>query len=101
MSIPLWPLAFSPTSVTFLPRYVKDTLKGNSNTLGFLVAVIRLKVLVSAIYLAFRKEIRDLEKVVVMTILLSNACFIPLFYINIVPLTIKLSIVAEFKTISP
>lgn len=71
---------------TFLPAYVKDTLNGSSGLLGLIMGCFGVGAFGAAMFLAARKSVLGLGKVVVLTISLSSLCLIPIFLIKtIVP----------------
>lgn len=53
--------------MTFIPAYVKDILRGESEMLGFLLSCIGIGSLLAAIYLAARKSVLGLGKVVTVS----------------------------------
>ncbi len=52
--------------MTIMPAFVKDTLGGDSRTLGYVMSAIGAGAVTAALYLAARKEVKGLGKVVTM-----------------------------------
>ena len=53
--------------MTFIPAYVKDILQGDSEMLGFLLSSIGVGSFLAALYLAARKSVVGLGKVVTIS----------------------------------
>jgi len=53
--------------VVLMPIFAKDVLRGNSGTLGFLMGASGLGALIGALFLASRKSVKGLEKVIMVT----------------------------------
>jgi len=86
--------AFSYT--VFMPAYVKDTLLQDSSTLGIIMSAVGIGALASTFYLAARKTVLGLGKVVVLTISLASMALMPVFFIKSLWLLLPLSVCAGF-----
>lgn len=69
--------------MTFIPAYVKDTLQGGSEMLGVMLSCIGIGSFSSAIYLAARKSVVGLGKVVTIAGVLLGLTLISLSFIDI------------------
>ena len=65
---------------TFMPAYVKGTLLRDSSVLGMIMSSVGIGALSSTFYLAARKSVLGLEKVVVVTISLASIALMPAFF---------------------
>jgi MFS family permease len=81
---------------TFMPVHVKDTLLRDSSALGIIMSCVGIGALSSTFYLASRKSVLGLEKVVVLTMLLASVALIPVFFVNILWLILPLAVCAGF-----
>jgi len=80
----------------FMPAYVKATLLRDSSTLGMIMSAVGLGALASTLYLAARKSVLGLGKVVVITITLASVAFMPVFFIKPLWLILPLAAFAGF-----
>jgi len=80
----------------FMPAYVKDTLLQDSSVLGIIMSAVGIGALSSTLYLASRKSVLGLEKVVVITISLASIAIMPVFFIKTLWLILPLAICAGF-----
>ena len=80
----------------FMPAYVKDTLLQDSSALGIIMSAVGIGALASTFYLAARKSVSGLEKVVVVTISLASISLIPVFFISSLWLILPLAGCAGF-----
>jgi MFS family permease len=70
-------LGFAITQYTVLmPVFAKDILKGGSDTLGFLMASTGVGALIGAIYLASRKSVLGLKKIIAISVFLFGVAII-------------------------
>lgn len=69
--------------MTFLPAYVKDILRGESELLGLLLSAIGVGSFTAAIYLAARKSVLGLGKIVMSAALLLGSTLIILSFITV------------------
>ena len=67
---------------TFMPAYVKGTLMQGSSTLGIIMSAVGIGAVSSTFYLAARKSVLGLGKVVVITITLASIALMPAFFIK-------------------
>lgn len=74
---------FGFTILVFLPPFAKDILHGNSNTLGFMMSAFGAGALVAALYLAARKDVIGLGKIIMLNILMMGIAFIILAYVKV------------------
>jgi MFS family permease len=81
---------------TFMPAYVKDTLMRDSSSLGFIMSAVGIGAVSSTFYLAARKSVLGLGKVVVITIALSSIALMPAFFIKSIALILPLAVCAGF-----
>jgi MFS family permease len=81
---------------TFMPAYVKATLMRDSSTLGMIMSAVGIGAVSSTFYLAARKTILGLGKVVAITIALASIALMPAFFITSLWLIIPLAICAGF-----
>ena len=66
--------------MTFLPAYVKDILNGGSELLGILLSCIGIGSFSAAIYLAARKSVSGLSKVIMSAALILGISLLLLLY---------------------
>ena len=69
-------------ATVFLAAYVKDTLHSDSTVLGYLMSGAGIGAFISTMYLAARKSILGIGKVLVLSSLLGALSLIPLFFIQ-------------------
>ena len=81
---------------TFMPAYVRDTLSRDSSSLGVIMSAIGIGAIISTFYLAARKSVLGLGKVVVMTITLASVALMPAFFIKSFWLILPLAVCAGF-----
>jgi len=72
------------TFTTFMPAYIKDILGGDSRYLGFFMSCFGAGSFSAAMYLAARKSVVGLDKVVTICMLMSSIIVIPLFHVRII-----------------
>jgi len=68
--------------MTFLPAYVKDILNGGSELLGILLSCIGIGSFGAAIYLAARKSVTGLAKIIMYAALILGVALLSLSFIN-------------------
>jgi len=81
---------------TFMPAYVRGTLLRDSSTLGIIMSAVGIGAITSTFYLAARKSVLGLGKVVVITITLSSIALMPAFFIGSLWLILPLAAFAGF-----
>jgi MFS family permease len=81
---------------TFMPAYVKDTLLRESSSLGIIMSAVGIGAVSSALYLAARKSVLGLGKVVVITITLASVALMPAFFIKSFWIILPLAMCAGF-----
>jgi MFS family permease len=81
---------------TFMPAYVKDTLLREGSTLGIIMSAVGIGAVASTFYLAARKSVLGLGKVVVLTIILASVALMPAFFIKSLWFILPLAICAGF-----
>ena len=81
---------------TFMPAYVRDTLLRDSSSLGIIMSAVGIGALSSALFLAARKSVLGLGKVVVITIALASVSLMPAFFIHSFWLILPLAVCAGF-----
>lgn len=69
--------------MTFLPAYVKDILNGGSELLGILLSCIGIGSFSAAIYLAARRSVAGLPKVIMLAALILGGTLLLLSFIEI------------------
>lgn len=79
--------------IVMLPAYAKEVLGGGADTLGFLMSALGAGALVSALYMASRKGVHGLERIIsVNTILLGLAIllvsFSSILYVSLILMAI-------------
>jgi MFS family permease len=74
---------FGFSLLVFLPPFAKDILKGNSNTLGFMMSAFGAGALVAALYLAARKSVVGLGKIIMLSVLIMGISLIALFFVHV------------------
>ena len=84
------------TYSTFMAAYVKDTLNADSGTLGIIMSAVGIGAFASTLYLAARKSILGLGKVVVITTILASVALIPFFFLKTMWATLPLAIFLGF-----
>ncbi|MCL2327029.1 MAG: MFS transporter [Bacteroidetes bacterium] len=72
------------TFTTFVPAYIKDILGGDSRYLGFFMSCFGIGSFSAAMFLAARKSVLGLGKVVTICMLMSSIVVIPLFHVHII-----------------
>ncbi|MDR2963421.1 MAG: MFS transporter [Bacteroidales bacterium] len=87
------------TFTTFIPAYVKDILGGDSRYLGLFMSCFGVGSFSAAMYLAARKSVLGLGKIVTFSILLSSLAVIPLFHIHIIWVALILAVLLGFGLI--
>ena len=85
--------------MTFLPAYVKDILNGDSQLLGILLSCIGIGSFSAAIYLAARKSVIGLAKVIMFAALILGITLLLLSFIDIPWLAAVVCIPAGFSII--
>lgn len=85
--------------MTFLPAYVKDILGGESELLGILLSCIGIGSFSAAIYLAARKSILGLAKIIMLAALLLGLTLIGISFIEKAWLAALICIPAGFSII--
>jgi len=81
---------------TFMPAYVRDTLSRDSGSLGLIMSAVGIGAVVSTFYLAARKSVLGLGKVVVITISLASVSLMPAFFIKSFWFILPLAVCAGF-----
>lgn len=81
---------------TFMPAYVKDVLLRDSSSLGIIMSAVGIGAISSTFYLAARKSVLGLSKVVVITISMASIALIPAFFLKSLWLILPLAIFAGF-----
>jgi MFS family permease len=81
---------------TFMPAYVKGTLTRDSGTLGIIMSAVGIGAVSSTFYLAARKSVLGLGKVVVVTISLASIALLPAFFLKSLWLILPLAAFAGF-----
>lgn len=84
---------------TFIPAFVKDSLGGNSALLGLVMGAFGVGAFSAALYLAARKSVLGLGKVVVITVVLSGLGLMALFSIHSVSWALVLACLLGFGLI--
>lgn len=82
--------------VTFLPAYVKDLLRGESEMLGLLLSCIGIGSLIAACWLAICKKTSGLGKTAALSTLLLGICFLNLSFIRIPCIAALICVAAGF-----
>jgi len=82
--------------VIIMPIFAKDILRGGAHTLGFLMGAAGLGALAGAIYLASRKGIEGLEKIIPMSTIIFGLGLIAFSFSNILWLSLILILFAGF-----
>lgn len=85
--------------ITFLPAYVKGILGGESELLGILLSCIGVGSFSAAIYLASRKSVRGLTKIIMSASLLLGMTLVSLSFTAVPWLAALLCIPAGFSLI--
>lgn len=85
--------------ITFLPAYVKGILGGESELLGILLSCIGVGSFSAAIYLASRKSVRGLTKIIMSASLLLGLTLVSLSFTAVPWLATLLCIPAGFSLI--
>jgi MFS family permease len=81
---------------TFMPAYVKDTLLRDSSSLGIIMSAVGIGAVSSALYLAARKSVLGLGKIVVIAMSLASIALMPAFFIKSFWLILPLAVCAGF-----
>jgi MFS family permease len=84
------------TYATFMPAYVRDVLLHDSDSLGVIMSAVGIGAITSTFYLAARKSVVGLSKVMVFSICLASIALLPAFYIKSLWLILPLAIFACF-----
>ncbi len=85
--------------ITFIPAYVKDILSGNSETLGLLLSCIGIGSFSAALYLAARKNISGLGRIITIAGFLLGLSLIYLSFIHTIGLAALVCIPAGFALV--
>jgi MFS family permease len=93
--IALFSLAGLPYSV-LMPVYARDILQGGSHTFGFLMGAAGLGAMTGAIYLASRKYVPGLEKLIPRSIILFGLGLIALSISHNFYLSVALMVISGF-----
>ncbi|MDR3329246.1 MAG: MFS transporter, partial [Prevotellaceae bacterium] len=91
---------FGMPFTVLIPAYVAQNLSSNSEMLGFLMSVFGAGALVAAIYLAARKSVLGLAKVVMLCTLLFGICYMALAYVRAPWLALLLAFPTGFGLIA-
>lgn len=86
--------------MTFIPAYVKDILQGDSEMLGFLLSCIGVGSFLAALYLAARKSVVGLGKVVTISAFLLGISLMILSYFDTYWIAAFICLPAGFAIIS-
>lgn len=86
--------------MTFIPAYVKDILQGESELLGFLLSCIGIGSFGAAIYLAARRNVAGLEKVITLSGLLLGSSLIILSFVHVAWAAALICVPAGFAIIA-
>lgn len=81
---------------TFIPAFVRDTLKGGSETLGLLMSFFGIGSLSAALFLASRKSIEGLDKIQFSGITFASLIIIPYFFVTSLWVALILSVFLGF-----
>lgn len=81
---------------TLLPVFAKTVFLGGSRTLGFLVAASGLGALIGALYLASRKSVIGLGRLIAFTATLFGLCLIAFAYSTLIWISTLLMIISGF-----
>ena len=84
------------TYATFMPAYVKDVLLKDSGALGIIMSAVGIGALCATFYLAARKSVLGLGKVLVITMSLSAIALMPAFFLKSLWLILPLAVCAGF-----
>lgn len=86
--------------MVLMPVFARDVLHGDSHTLGFLVGASGVGALIGALYLASRKSVRGLGKVVPISAAVFGAGLIALSFSRDIRLSIGLMVFTGFGFIT-
>jgi MFS family permease len=84
------------TYATFMPAYVKDVLLKDSGSLGIIMSAVGIGAVCATFYLAARKSVLGLGKVLVITMILAATALLPAFFIKSLGLILPLAVCAGF-----
>ncbi len=87
------------TFTTFMPAYIKDILGGDSRYLGFFMSCFGIGSFSAAMYLAARKSVLGLDKVITVCMLMSSIIVIPLFHVHLIWLALVFAVFLGFGLI--
>jgi MFS family permease len=87
---------FGMSYAVLMPVFAKDILKGGPHTLGFLLGAVGIGALIGAIYLASRKNIIGLGKIIVIGILAFGFGVIAFSFSTLLWLSLAFVLVAGF-----
>ncbi|MDR1761571.1 MAG: MFS transporter [Bacteroidales bacterium] len=87
------------TFTTFIPAYIKDILGGDSRYLGLFMSCFGIGSFSAAMYLAARKSVLGLGKIVSICMLLSSLSVIPLFHVRTIWVALILAVLLGFGLI--
>lgn len=73
---------FGLTLMTFIPAYVKDILKGESEMLGLMLSCIGIGSFLAALMLAARRSVLGLGKIVTIAAALLGICLINISFVR-------------------
>ena len=95
--------AFSVFGVPFVmlfPAFVKDVLMEDSRILGLLMSSVGVGAMTAAVYLAARKSVLGLGKVVMLSCMLFGAALLAMAFVRSVPLAVAASFPLGFGMIA-
>jgi len=86
--------------ITLMPAYASESLKGGSHTYGFLMSTTGAGALLGAIYLASRKTVKGLEKIITLTSLSLGISIIGLSISTNLILSMAIGFISGFSMIA-
>jgi MFS family permease len=89
---------FGAPNMVLLPVFARDILHGDAHTLGFLVGAIGVGALVGALYMASRRSVLGLERLIVLAVLLFGSGLIALSVVRRPWMAIAVLVCAGFGT---
>jgi MFS family permease len=84
------------TYATFMPAYVRDVLLRDGDSLGLIMSAVGIGAVSATFYLAARKSVLGLGKVVVISICLASIALLPAFFVTSLWLILFLAIFSGF-----
>lgn len=87
---------FTMPYVVLMPVFAKDILHGGPKTLGFLMGSVGIGALIGAVFLASRKSIQNIDKIMIRAVCILGSSIILFSFSRHIPLSLLLMLFTGF-----